>query len=261
MSWPTPALADLLTVGSGAFVGLTLGIIGGGGSILAVPLLVYVVGIPDTHVAIGTSAVAVSACALGNLIVHARAGTVRWLMALQFALPGALGAFAGAGLGRHTSPGHLLLAFAGLMIFIALRMLIVQSSVRAPIPERAAPRRLLWFGLGTGVLAGYFGIGGGFLIVPGLVAASGMPLLNAIGSSLVGVTALGLTTGLDYLRAGLVDWRLAAEMIAGGLCGGVVGQRLAIALAADRNTLNRLFAGALLLVALSIIVRELRLMM
>src|SRR5690606_22222767 len=92
-------LADLLSFGSGTLVGFALGLLGGGGSILAVPLLVYVVGVKDTHVAIGTSALAVSANAFANLISRARAGTVKWPCAIMFAAAGMAGAALGAHLG------------------------------------------------------------------------------------------------------------------------------------------------------------------
>src|SRR5512143_1189823 len=104
-------LADLLSVFSGSLVGFALGLLGGGGSILAVPLLVYLVGGKDPHVAIGTSALAVSANAFANLIAHARAGNVKWPCAIVFAIAGILGAAAGATLGRQVNGQHLLFLF------------------------------------------------------------------------------------------------------------------------------------------------------
>ena len=105
----------------------------------------------------------------------------------------------------------------------------------------------------VGLLAGFFGIGGGFLIVPALILATDMPIINAIGSSLLAVAAFGLVTALNYSFSGLVDWPVAAEFIGGGIIGGWIGTRLACGLAAQRNTLNRVFAGVIFAVAFYII--------
>jgi hypothetical protein len=116
--------------------------------------------------------------------------------------------------------------------------------------------KTLGFGAATGVLSGFFGIGGGFLIVPGLVAATGMPLLNAIGSSLVAVTAFGLTTALNYALSGLVDWPLAALFIGGGVVGGMIGALAASQLARSRGVLGSLFATLIFVVAIYVAVRS-----
>ena len=105
------------------------------------------------------------------------------------------------------------------------------------------------YGLGTGLFSGFFGIGGGFLIVPGLVAATGMPMINAVGSSLVAVSAFGLTTAANYAFSGLVDWGLAAVFIAGGIVGGVLGARLAKRLSGTQGRLTTVFAGLIFVVA------------
>jgi uncharacterized membrane protein YfcA len=101
----------------------------------------------------------------------------------------------------------------------------------------------------AGALSGFFGIGGGFLIVPGLVAATGMSMLLAIGSSLVAVTAFGLTTALNYASSGLIDWAVAAVFIGGGLLGGLGGAALATRLSASRGALNKVFAALIFVVA------------
>ncbi|MFP5297093.1 MAG: TSUP family transporter, partial [Alphaproteobacteria bacterium] len=116
-------LPSLLAVGSGSLVGFSLGLVGGGGSVLAVPLLVYLVGISNPHVAIGTSAVAVAANALLNLANHARAGTVKWRCAAVFTVAGVLGALAGAWFGRQVDGEKLLALFAVLMMVVAALML------------------------------------------------------------------------------------------------------------------------------------------
>ena len=118
--------------GIGALVGFSLGLVGGGGSILAVPLMVYVVGVPDPHVAIGTSAIAVAANAAVNLSNHARGGTVRWSCALLFAAAGIVGAFVGSIFGKMLDGQKLLALFALLMLVIAALMLKTRSRIGLP---------------------------------------------------------------------------------------------------------------------------------
>ena len=112
-------------------------------------------------------------------------------------------------------------------------------------------------GLAVGLASGFFGIGGGFLIVPALILASGMPTLQAIGSSLVAVTAFGATTAASYAAAGLVDWRMAGLFVLGGLAGSQLGARAARGLARRRGALTKLFAGLILLVAVYVLARSL----
>ncbi|GAC1406599.1 MAG: sulfite exporter TauE/SafE family protein [Ktedonobacteraceae bacterium] len=246
---------QILSVVSGMLVGFTLGLIGGGGSILAVPLLLYLVGYRDAHVVIGTTALAVSVTAFANLIPHWRAGNVRWKAALAFALPGAIGAAIGAAIGKLVPGKQLLFLFALLMVVVALSMLRSRSSTSAR-PERSGWSMLAWtipVSLLVGMLSGFFGIGGGFLIVPGLMFATGMPLLGAIGSSLVSVGTFGATTALSYALSGLVNWVIAAEYIVGGVVGGLGGAYLATRLGGQKKTLTRIFAGIVLAVAAYII--------
>jgi uncharacterized membrane protein YfcA len=214
----------LLGIGSGALVGFVLGLVGGGGSILAVPLIVYLVGVKNPHLAIGTSALAVAANAATGLVHHARAGHVQWRCAGLFAL---------------------------LMIGVGVLMLR-----RRAIPDNSEVKlgrenagKLVGYGLGTGAFAGFFGIGGGFLIVPGLIAATGMSMINAVGSSLVAVTAFGLTTAINYSLSGLVDWALAFAFIGGGFIGSLAGTQLAHRLSKERGRLATVFAVLIFIVA------------
>jgi uncharacterized membrane protein YfcA len=250
-------LSLLLAVACGLFVGFSLGLIGGGGSILATPLLLYVVGMKDPHLVIGTGALAVAVNAFLGLGSHARAKTVRWNVALIFALAGVLGAVGGSSLGKMVDGQKLLFLFALLMIVVGVLMLRPRkggnNDVFVLTPVRVV--KIVLSGLVVGALSGFFGIGGGFLIVPGLIISTGMPLINAIGSSLLSVGSFGLTTSINYALSNLVDWIVAAEFIGGGLLGGWAGMKLALRLSGQRAVLNRIFAGVIFTVALYMIYR------
>lgn len=252
---------DLLAIMSGGLVGTVLGLIGGGGSILAVPLLVYVVGVDKPHVAIGTSAVAVALSALASLAGHARRGNVRWPCALVFTAAGIAGAMAGSLIGKAVDGKRLLVLFGILMLVVAFLMLRPRragATEFVPLTNATAGKiapRLASFGLLTGTLSGFFGIGGGFLVVPGLIAATDMPLIAAIGSSLVSVTAFGATTAASYAASGLIDWRLAGLFVIGGSLGSLVGSRLAINLSAQKGMLAGVFAGIVAAVGVYVIIR------
>lgn len=253
-------LADFLSLGSGALVGLVLGLIGGGGSILAVPLMVYVVGVDDPHAAIGTSAAAVGATALGNLVHHWRLGHVKWGCALVFAGAGVIGAAIGSSLGKIIDGQALLSLFGLAMIAVGLAMLRKRKGgedAGVQLTRETAAKllpRLTGSGLMVGTLSGLFGIGGGFLVVPGLVAATAMPILNAVGSSLVSVTAFGTTTAANYALSGWVDWRIAALFLLGGVAGGFLGAALAKRLGEGKDTLKRVFSAVVIGVGLFVAV-------
>ena len=251
-------VSDLLSFGSGGLVGFALGLLGGGGSILAVPLLMYVVGLKDAHVAIGTSALAVSANALANLIVHSKAGTVKWPCAVVFGLAGAAGAVLGALVGRHIESQHLIFVFGLVMLAVAGTMFVRGAAGGDPLARINATiaLRLTGAALVVGFLSGFFGIGGGFLIVPAIMLGSGMGMINAIGSSLVSVGAFGLSTAATYSWAGLVDWRVAMIFIAGGIAGGLAGAKLSVGLAEHRGLLARGFAVAVVCVAAFVLWRS-----
>ncbi len=254
-----------LAVLCGALVGFTLGLIGGGGSIMATPLLLYVVGLPP-HVAIGTGALAVSANAFANFGGYARQGMVRWQCAILFSIVGVVGAAGGSFLGKEVDGKRLIFLFAILMIVVGILMLrrkerpgVATSGsgsghhggeiCRLWQPAARHQWPLLGTGLGVGAMSGFFGIGGGFLIVPGLLFATGMPMICAIGSSLLAVGAFGLTTAISYGSSGLVDWTVAAEYILGGFAGGMIGMALTKNLAGRKAVLNRVFAGFVFVVA------------
>jgi uncharacterized membrane protein YfcA len=244
-------LQYLLGAGSGVLVGFVLGLVGGGGSILAVPLMVFLVGVPNPHVAIGTSALAVAVNAVTGLLNHVRQGHVKWRCALVYAGAGIAGAFVGSTAGKAFDGQKLLFLFAIVMVIVGVLMLRNRHSEgnASVVLGRDNAPKLVGYGAGTGLFSGFFGIGGGFLIVPGLVAATGMPMINAVGSSLVAVAAFGLTTAANYAFSGLVDWALAGVFIVGGIAGGLLGARLAKRLSGTRGRLNTLFAALIFVVA------------
>lgn len=246
-----------MTVFAGTLVGLVLGMIGGGGSVLAVPLLVYVVGVKSPHVAIGTSSIAVALSAFANLVDHTRRGHVCWPAALLFAISGVAGAALGSTLGKHTEGQKLLILFGVLMIAVAGSMALKRNGDGQPQVrlDRANAPRVAGIGLAVGVLAGFFGIGGGFLIVPGLIAATSMPMIVAIGSALVSVTAFGLTTATVYAFSDLIDWRLVALFVGGGIIGALAGGQLAAALATRKRALSLVFASVVAAVGVYVVVR------
>jgi uncharacterized membrane protein YfcA len=246
----TGGLHDLLIILCGSLVGFSLGLLGGGGSILAVPLMTYVVGVPSVHVAIGTSALAVALNAVANLMIHARAGNVRWGPVAIFSATGVVGSAFGSSLSK-TVEGPRLLAFFGLLMFLVAALMLARRSAGSDTAVRPAQRdlpQLLLFGFGAGVLSGFFGIGGGFMIVPGLILATGMPIVNAVGSSLFAVTAFGATAAVSYALSGFVDWGLAAWFIVGGIAGGALGVASAKFLGVRRGALNVVFAAVICIV-------------
>ncbi len=247
----------LLGAVSGVMVGFTLGLVGGGGSILAVPLMVSLVGVKSPHLAIGTSALAVAANAMAGLFNHARAGNVNWRCGFSFALAGVLGALAGSSLGKAFDGEKLLFLFALLMLIVAYLMYRgrADEGIEGVSCNRENLPRVVVFGSGTGLLSGFFGIGGGFLIVPALVASTAMPIYRAVGTSLIAVAAFGFTTATSYALSGLLDWSLAASFIAGGIAGTALGAMAARRLSASRGALNTMFSALIVLVAIYMLYR------
>ena len=256
-------MTDLLAGLSGSLVGLILGVVGGGGSILAVPLLVYAVGMASPHVAIGTSAVAVAGSALLNLGAHGRAGNVKWPCGLVFAASGVTGALAGSAVAKTVDGQRLLGLFGLLMVVVGILMFIKRdragdADVRLSL---SSARQLLpWLvsaGLGTGLVSGFFGIGGGFLIVPALMLATGMTMTFAVGTSLVAVSAFGAATAASYALSGLVDWSIALVFIAGGIIGSIGARAVSRFLSARKNALGSTLAGVVIIVGLYVVGRSL----
>jgi len=228
----------------GALIGLLLAVFGGGGSVMATPLLVYGVGVRDPHVAIGTAAAAVAVNAAAGLFGQARAGRVKWPCATVFGAAGLAGSLAGAHLAKQMDGHRLLLWFALAMALIGASMLLPKRGEGDPAVHLTPA--LVWklapVGVATGFAAGFFGIGGGFLIVPGLMAATGMTLAHAAASSLLSVALFGAATSASYAVSGLVDWPIFAVMVVGGAAGVAAGGPLARRLATRADIARRIFA-------------------
>lgn len=256
-------MQDILSLASGSIVGFVLGLVGGGGSIIAVPLLLYVVGIGSPHLAIGTSAIAVSLSALANLANHARKGKVKWPCAFTFSAAGIAGAWLGSSLALRLPGEHLLTLFGLVMVVVGVVMALRRDAEGNPdirLSFSTAPRLLpflLATGFGVGAVSGLFGIGGGFLIVPGLMLATEMPIAFAIGTSLVSVAVFGATTAANYALSGMVDWRIATFFVAGGVAGGLAGAIAGQRLGKRKSTLAIVFAGFVVVTGIYIIAKGL----
>lgn len=266
-----------LAVLLGAVVGLSLGLTGGGGSIFAVPLLVYGLGV-DPREAIGVSLVTVGATALVGFLQRLRAGLVELRTGLLFAVAGMSTAPLVAWLAGRMPEALLLVLFAVLMVVIAVRMwrkagepaernvLVPNSHEPGPMCRRDPQGVLHWnsrcavmlgtVGLATGLLTGLFGVGGGFIIVPALVLFSGMGIQRAVGTSFLVMALVSASGVASLVVAGrTMPWSIVAWFTGGSLLGLFVGGRLAARLGGPE--LQRVFSAAILLVALFVIVRNL----
>lgn len=251
--WEPLLLAGL----GGVLVGFLLTLFGGGGSVLATPWLIYVVGLADTHAAIGTSAAAVAVNAATGLASQARAGKVKWPCASVFAVSGLAGAVAGAQLARQVDGEALLMWFAVAMIAIAVSMLVPRKS-EGDSSVHLTPAMVLKLapvGLLAGLAAGFFGIGGGFLIAPGLMASTGMTLANASASSLLSVTLFGTATSASYAFAGQFVWPLFGALVGGGALGTLAAMPVSRRLAGRDRIARLLFAGMVIVVGIWILIR------
>lgn len=264
----------ILTAAFGAIVGFSLGLTGGGGAIFAVPLLIYGVGVPARE-AVGISLLTVGSTAFVGFVQRARRGLVEFPTGLVFAIAGMLGAPLGSSIAGHI-PEHVLLSiFAGLMLMIAIKMWVSASERSAHFPilvsDNAGPTcqrdpegrlrltsqcalLLGGVGLGTGVLAGMFGVGGGFIVVPALVSFACMGMQRAIGTSLLIITLVSLSGTANYIFSGQgVSLPIASLFATGSLAGLFVGGWLAHRLAGPK--LQRAFAVSIVLVATYVILR------
>jgi uncharacterized protein len=256
----------LTAIPIGLLIGLALGALGGGGSILTVPALVYVVGL-EPAAATTSSLIIVGITALIAVVPHARAHRVRFGAGLMFGALGTAGSFAGAALSQSVPATTLLLAFAGLMVVVASLMLrralrhrptggppfdpTEEPMLRLRPFSCACPRvaKVVVTATVVGLLTGFFGVGGGFVLVPALVLALGFPMPTAVGTSLLVIavnSATALTARLTHGTAEL-DWALIATFTVAAVAGSLVGGRMAGSV--DPRRLTIAFALLLVLVA------------
>jgi hypothetical protein len=265
----------------GLIIGFSLGLTGGGGSIFAVPLLVYGLAMP-AHEAVGVSLVAVGVTALSGAIVRLRRREVEFKAAVLFGIAGIVGAPLGAVLGAKLPSEFLLGGFALLMLLVAARMWL--QAIRHPTDARivragddaldatsgpacrinpagglALTSRctlvLVFSGVITGLLSGLFGVGGGFLIVPALTLVASLPMQRAVATSLLIIAIISTSGSAAYLLAGRpLALTVTALFVLGGLGGMVLGGRLSRRLAGPQ--LQKLFATAMVGVAIYILIHQ-----
>ncbi|MBN1207160.1 MAG: sulfite exporter TauE/SafE family protein [Myxococcaceae bacterium] len=238
--------------------GLSLGLLGGGGSLLTVPILVYVLGV-NPRDSIATSLVVVGVTSAIGALSHARAGRVEWRVGLLFGAAGMVGAAVGGHLGRFVPPALLLAAFA-VMVLTTARALLRKRPAQDPRSEEPpAERRLsvvLRNGFGVGLLTGLVGAGGGFMVVPALALFGGLSMPRAVATSLLVITLNSGSGLVSATQAGAsVDWALAGGMSAASIIGTLLGARLGKGLSPDR--LRRGFAIFSLALGVFILSREL----
>ncbi|MBW8793617.1 MAG: sulfite exporter TauE/SafE family protein [Streptomyces sp.] len=236
----------LLALAAGAVTGLALGALGGGGSVLAVPALIYLLGFSPAA-ATTASLVVVTVTSATALVAHARGGAVRWRAGAVFAAAGILPAAIGGAVSRHLPATLLTGAFAVLAAVAAVRMLR-PSTAGGTAPAQVRPALVAGAGAGLGAVTGVLGVGGGFLAVPSLVSVVGLRMRAAVGTSLLVITINSLTA--LAARAGShidLDWSAVGPFAGAAILGAWDGKRLAARLSA--GTLQRLFACALLAVA------------
>jgi uncharacterized membrane protein YfcA len=243
-----------VTLAAAVAIGVTLGLLGGGGSILTVPILVYVAGLPAKD-AIATSLFVVGATAAFAVIPHARAGRVRWRTGAIFGVAGMTGAYAGGRVAEYI-PGQWLLAGFGLMMLATAVAMLRGRRTPAdrPVPHELPVRRVLLDGVVVGLVTGLVGAGGGFLVVPALALLGGLPMATAVGTSLL-VIAMKSTAGLlGYLHSVHINWGLAIAVTAAAVAGSVLGSRLAGRTSPD--TLRKAFGWFVIAMASFVLVQQ-----
>ena len=221
-----------LTIGLAVFVGIALGLLGGGGSILTVPLLAYVAGMVAKQ-AIATSLLVVGVTSAIGAISHARAGHVQWRTGLIFGGAGMVGAYGGGLLARFIPGSFLLIGFAAMMIATAVAMLHgrkgredredtadSERGQRLPVPTIIAE------GIVVGLVTGLVGAGGGFLVVPALVLLGGLPMPTAVGTSLIVITMKSFAGLGGYLSSVQINWPVALAVTSAAVAGALIGTRL-----------------------------------
>lgn len=242
----------LLTV----LVGLSLGLLGGGGSILMVPILTYVTGM-EAQQAIVVSLIVVGTTAAVSTLGHARHGRVQWRTGLLFGAAGMVGAFAGGLLGGHLPAQVLMIAFALMMLATAVAMIRGKKTTDSPrtAPEQLPMGKVLIEGLIVGLATGIVGAGGGFLVVPALVLLAGLPMSTAVGTSLLVIAMKSVAGVAGYLTTTSVDWVLAAALTTVAILGSVAGSRLQARI--PEQALRQAFGWFVVGIGILVLVQEL----
>jgi len=242
-----------LTVCLALLVGVSLGLLGGGGSILTVPLLAYVAGM-DAKQAIATSLLVVGTTSAVAAVSHARAGRVQWRTGLIFGVAGMAGAYGGGMLARFIPGSVLLIGFAVMMVATALAMLRGRKEVGPADPDHRIPvPKVVAEGLVVGLVTGLVGAGGGFLVVPALALLGGLPMPVAVGTSLVVIAMKSFAGFAGYLSSVTINWGVAGMVTAAAVVGALLGARLTAVVNPD--SLRQAF-GWFVLVMSSVILAE-----
>jgi uncharacterized protein len=215
-----------VVIAASLLIGLSLGVLGGGGSILTVPILVYLAGM-ETKEAIATSLFVVGVTSAAGVVSHARAGRVRWRTGLLFGLAGMTGAYAGGRLAEFIPGTVLLIAFALMMIATAVAMIRGRRQAPKKAHHELPVPHVLVDGIVVGLVTGLVGAGGGFLVVPALALLGGLPMTVAVGTSLLVISMKSFAGLAGYLASVHIDWGLAALVTATAVVGGLVGGLLA----------------------------------
>ncbi|MEU1486562.1 sulfite exporter TauE/SafE family protein [Streptomyces sp. NPDC005752] len=234
----------ILALFAGAVIGIALGALGGGGSVLAVPALIYLLGFSAVSAA-SASLIIITATSATALYTHARDGNVAWRTGALFAAAGVVPAFLAGAVSGRVPETALTAAFATVAALAALRML--KPSGNEP-PERTAPVKAVGTGAGLGAMTGFLGVGGGFLAVPALVGVLGLRMRQAVGTSLLVITVNSLAA--LTARAGTggdLRWEVIAPFAGAAILGAWDGKRLAAKITG--TALQRIFACVLLAVA------------
>ncbi|MGW7478168.1 sulfite exporter TauE/SafE family protein [Nonomuraea muscovyensis] len=243
-----------LTLAAAVVVGMTLGLFGGGGSILTVPVLVYLAGVP-TKAAIAMSLFVVAVTSAVSAVGHARAGRIRWRIGLIFGAAGMAGAYGGGLIGPYLPEALLMAAFAGMMLATAVAMIRDRTTPRARPAHRDLPvLHVIAEGVVVGLVTGLVGAGGGFLVVPALVLLGGLPMGVAVGTSLVVIAMKSLAGLAGYLHSVTIDWSLALPVTAAAVVGGLIGGGFAGRINADR--LRKAFGWFVLAMGAFVLVQQ-----
>ncbi|MHC3474834.1 sulfite exporter TauE/SafE family protein [Streptomyces sp. 7R007] len=213
-------------IAASLLIGVSLGILGGGGSILTVPILVYLAGM-ETKQAIATSLFVVGVTSAAGVVSHARAGRVRWRTGLLFGLAGMTGAYASGRLAEFIPGTVLLVAFALMMIATAVAMIRGRRQAPKKVHHELPVMHVLLDGIVVGLVTGLVGAGGGFLVVPALALLGGLPMTVAVGTSLLVISMKSFAGLAGYLASVHIDWTLAAVITATAVIGSLVGGLLA----------------------------------